>query len=366
MAKCPFTDLDVATIRHVGPVEAVLESPALLEPIRLHMRADQEIATLDPGQKRALRRWIVEQQSMGAEVPIITFEVIVAHIHHREWPLSEKAQRLFDWLVKHAHGNPLAKTAFVPELPDLTRVPPADKERIKLGHIEFLEGSAASDAANFNELILHLNILLERGWIRSMSKQDQIYNLDHLIQVTAKGWLAASEPGFGSANDQAFIAMWFDQHIMGEAREAIVDAIRTTGYNPKIADREHYTGGIVDWIQANIRRSRFIVVDYTCAPAPDFGARLEDIKHVAVRGGVYYEAGYAEGLGLPVISTVRSDHFAIKGAVHFDRQHVNHIGWSTPDELRSRLIARIGHVIGFGPHVDPQKVDLDTLLNTVT
>jgi nucleoside 2-deoxyribosyltransferase len=79
---------------------------------------------------------------------------------------------------------------------------------------------------------------------------------------------------------------------------------------------------------AEIRRSGLIVADFT-----------------GNRGGVYFEAGFAMGLGLPVIWTVRQDDI---DAVHFDTRQYNHITWSTPQELREKLYNRVMATIG-GP-----------------
>lgn len=63
-------------------------------------------------------------------------------------------------------------------------------------------------------------------------------------------------------------------------------------------------------------------------------------------GGVYYEAGFARGLGIPVISTCSKDTI---DDVHFDISQDNQILWETPKELRESLINRIAAVIGDGP-----------------
>jgi nucleoside 2-deoxyribosyltransferase len=61
--------------------------------------------------------------------------------------------------------------------------------------------------------------------------------------------------------------------------------------------------------------------------------------------GVYVEAGYALGLGLPVIWCVRKDEL---GKVHFDTRQYNHIMWETTDELETRLFDFICAIIGKG------------------
>ena len=67
------------------------------------------------------------------------------------------------------------------------------------------------------------------------------------------------------------------------------------------------------------------------------------------RGSVYYEAGYAEGLGLQVIRTCRSD-LVDNNELAFDTRQRNHIGWDKDNtnydefiqELTDRIIARVG------------------------
>ena len=50
--------------------------------------------------------------------------------------------------------------------------------------------------------------------------------------------------------------------------------------------------------------------------------------------GVYYEAGFAAGLGNEVIRTVHKDHL---DDVHFDTSHVQHAVWETPEQLLKDL-----------------------------
>ncbi|MDH3514509.1 MAG: nucleoside 2-deoxyribosyltransferase, partial [Gammaproteobacteria bacterium] len=80
---------------------------------------------------------------------------------------------------------------------------------------------------------------------------------------------------------------------------------------------------INDRIIAEIRKSRFVVADFT-----------------GNRGGVYFEAGFALGLGKPVIWTCKRSFFEEHG-VHFDTQARNHILWDEPADLRRALQARI-------------------------
>ena len=66
----------------------------------------------------------------------------------------------------------------------------------------------------------------------------------------------------------------------------------------------------------------------------------------SARGGVYFEAGFAKGLGREVIWTVRKDRLSY---VHFDTRQYNHIVWSDESDLRNQLSKRISATLGDGP-----------------
>ena len=60
-------------------------------------------------------------------------------------------------------------------------------------------------------------------------------------------------------------------------------------------------------------------------------------------GASNFEAGFAAGLNLPIIWSVRSDCL---DALHFDTRQYPHIVWSTPQELRAQLQDRIEALLG--------------------
>ena len=56
------------------------------------------------------------------------------------------------------------------------------------------------------------------------------------------------------------------------------------------------------------------------------------------RAGVYFEAGFAMGLGRPVVWTCRDDEFE---KTHFDTRQYNHVVWSNHEDLRTKLADKI-------------------------
>src|SRR5262249_3741223 len=128
-------------------------------------------------------------------------------------------------------------------------------------------------------------------------------------------------------SNSGFNAMWFDKSMIQARVSGLQKAIENAGYDAVVVDRVEHINKIDDEIVAQIRKARFLVADLT-----------------GHRGGVYFEAGFALGLGLPVFWTCRKDDFTL----HFDVRQYNTIDWSTPDELASRLQFRIESVIGRG------------------
>jgi hypothetical protein len=138
------------------------------------------------------------------------------------------------------------------------------------------------------------------------------------------------------ASPEGFVAMAFSERMFGVYDNAIAPAIAEAGYTPTIvsrfqppADTEGYTDDIVARFLMLIRRSRFVVADFT-EPSE----------------GVYFEAGFAKGLGRHVIWTRNKD---APGRLHFDTDHFDYIMWADEATLRQQLRERIEGQLGPGP-----------------
>lgn len=150
-------------------------------------------------------------------------------------------------------------------------------------------------------------------------------------KITPAGWARIHELQQGHGTGAVgFIAMWFSEEVKPTS-EAIHRAISAAGYDPVRIDRVEHNNPIDDEIIARIRGSRFLVADLT-----------------KQRGGVYFEAGFALGLGLPVIWLCREDDL---DNVHFDNRQYNFILWKPDalDDLERRLQNRIEATLGRGP-----------------
>jgi len=187
--------------------------------------------------------------------------------------------------------------------------------------IEILQGDSSIffiQTSNVREAFFIMTYLANDGLIEL---KDNKVGFPTSLSLTVKGWNAIAElEKLKNESNQAFIAMWFDQE-MNPASEMIKQAIEDTNYKAVRIDQLDHNNKIDDEIIAEIQRSKFIVADFS-----------------GHRGGVYFEAGYAMGLGIPVIWTCKADHLA---DLHFDTRQYSHIVWENEDELYNKLFNRI-------------------------
>lgn len=146
------------------------------------------------------------------------------------------------------------------------------------------------------------------------------------IIITAKGWNKIAElERTTTNNNQAFVAMWFNPEIDSIYENAIEKAIKDNGFAPIRIDRVEHNNKIDDEIIANIKKSKFVIADFT-----------------GHRGGVYFEAGYAMGRDIPVIWTCRENDLE---NLHFDTRQYSHIVWKDEKDLYKMLDNRINATI---------------------
>jgi nucleoside 2-deoxyribosyltransferase len=150
-------------------------------------------------------------------------------------------------------------------------------------------------------------------------------------RLTLNGWKRISELRESSAKaNQAFVAMWFAREMDAVWSNGIKPALEQTSYIPLRIDRAEHNDKIDDRIIAEIRKSGLLIADFT-----------------GHRGGVYFEAGFALGLSIPVIWTCRDTDIE---STHFDTRQYNHIVWKAPSDLKEKLIARIEATVPLQRH----------------
>ena len=285
---------------------------------------------IDEAHKARVTTWLVDQRRLGNTSPTITRAVIDVTESARPLSVHERADRLLRFLAEETTivGQRVTLGEVVAEEePSMFGGVPVNLDP---GRTSWLS-MAHSESTEPQEIYFLLDYLNRMGWIEGDSPRP--HGLGEFI-VTVRGYGRIAEQETNASSDQVFVAMWFDPSMEYVYENGIRKAIESTGFTPLRIDRKPDVDKIDDEIIGEIRRSRFLIADFT------YGNR-------GIRGGVYYEAGFALGLGLEVIRSCWTDQI---DDLHFDVNHHYHIAWNTPEELREGLERRILALVGEGPH----------------
>jgi nucleoside 2-deoxyribosyltransferase len=174
------------------------------------------------------------------------------------------------------------------------------------------------------ECMTILKELSEQGFIRDGGSIMQ--ELREIL--TMRGWeIIKNLQNATIDSKRAFVAMWFDPTMKDFYEKGIKPAVEEAGYIAVRIDLKEFNNKVCDELIAEIKRSKFLIADFS-----------------GLRSGVFFEAGFAKGLGREVIFTVReADVERLKE--HFDTRQYNHIVYDSPEDLRKKLYNRIGATI---------------------
>jgi nucleoside 2-deoxyribosyltransferase len=271
-----------------------------------------QVLPLNDHAKRLLTTWICEQRRAGMEIPKISQSVLDLVKSRQRLPVTERLTAALLFLGRN-----------IRDLGDRVSVGAE-------GEVDTLRCMAETESNGINEMSELFTMLHDTGYIQGS------FSLGGHVEVcpTTAGWQEIdrlNRPKNDSS--QAFVAMWFSPATNDAYSFGIEPALNASGYKAVRIDKKEHNNKIDDEIIAEIRRSRFLIADFTC-------------ESKSVRGGVYYEAGFAQGLGIPVIWTCKDTSLA---DLHFDTRQFAHIVWRDAADLFVQLKNRIGATMGDGP-----------------
>ena len=240
-----------------------------------------------PRKRSVLGYAISRTQPTGPNTPVFDAEACERIVQADYLPTPhEQGENLIRWLGDH--------------LPD-----PGQRLRIT-----FPDTGARIGAQSSQGLIFIVQGLLSSGLLQGDLTMDGAAH----VTLTFAGWGRYEELRRGTPSGRkAFIAMKYGDSML----DALVEnhfkpAVADTGFVLRRLDDEQPAGLIDDRLRVAIQSSRFVLVDLTHSNL-----------------GAYWEAGYAEGLGKPVIYTCEESKFA--EASHFDTNHNLHVLWNADD-----------------------------------
>lgn len=304
-----------------------------------------KVRSFDGREKARLTSWLVKQRRLGNECPEITESVVKSVKQQQDMSIPDRADRILVHIDSKTdqpeqyieYGYDSSKEANNQIIEHLCHDPATpDQER---NYYELLTYSECTSQGDLESLIKYLK---KYQLIESLVD----YYPHIILRLTLEGRLRLEEINKSKTNSQkvtleevsrdqkessrGFMAMWFDPSMDQVWEEGFELGIREAGYEPMRIDQKQHVNKIDDEVRAEIRKARFVVADLT-----------------GDRGGVYYEAGFAHGLGIPVIFTRRKD----SGKTHFDLRQYNCIFWqdSNLKKLQEDLANRITAILGDGP-----------------
>ena len=163
---------------------------------------------------------------------------------------------------------------------------------------------------------------------RKMRRGPNVKDFDGVFRapltLTLDGWEQyEAEKQRESSGKYGFMAMAFNKPELEPIVRCLKKQIRQEMDCELLHMGDRERAGILDnFLRMRIRESAFVIADLTHDNA-----------------GAYWEAGYAEGLGKPVIYTCERTKFR-KEKTHFDTSHSTTITWARHDvnEFADRLI----------------------------
>ncbi len=195
----------------------------------------QDVGTLNLKDKAKLTTFLLELRRAGDRTPLVTSTLVEDAKRADLLPVYARAERLLRYL-----GN---------------------KEK-QVGHsfvtqkiIEDVEAMAWSESSTPSEISYFVSYLMNRSWLTG--------SMNTYCTITVPGYQHVAEQSTKRDLSQCFVAMWLDTSMNRAYEEGIKTAVEECGYKPLRIDKKPDVNKINDEVIAEIRRSRFVVADFT-------------------------------------------------------------------------------------------------------
>ena len=146
----------------------------------------------------------------------------------------------------------------------------------------------------------------KNGWIEIRAQPTKVG-----LRLTFEGWTKYDQIKHSPTTARlAFMAMRFGDEALDRVyQQSFKPAVARTGFELRKLNEKQAAGLIDNQLRVAIRTARFLVADLTHG-----------------NQGAYWEAGFAEGLGRPVIYTCEKTVFS-EVKTHFDTNHHVTVQW---------------------------------------
>jgi hypothetical protein len=253
--------------------------------------------------RRSQLSHIVRRQQTGANV--VNIPVGDLEAWHLDDPLPTPAQQLDDLVLLLGERQPSRAEWALPltaeEISAWIGCLAGDPER----ELEWLLQQIAADT------------WIERPAGLARDALEAASPLSFPLRLRLNGWNRYFELKSAQVTSRsALVAMKFgDPELNNVVETCFRPAVERAGFRLRVLTDGQPAGSIDDHLRVALRTSRFVIADLTHG-----------------NQGAYWEAGYTEGLGRPVIYTCKQEVWD-QAKTHFDTNHLVTIIWN-PGELR--------------------------------
>ena len=171
------------------------------------------------------------------------------------------------------------------------------------------------------------------SWLCSHTKGRDEYDYNDVqggrisLRLKMNGWSKYSNLKQHKTDSRvAFMAMKFEQSDVDQAvKQCFRPAVERAGFSLRILNEEQPAGLIDDQLRSALLAARFVI---------------SDLSHGSF--GAYWEAGFGEGRGIPVIYTCEKSKWETN-KTHFDTNHMATIIWDLGDlrKAQEAMVAMI-------------------------
>ena len=240
------------------------------------------------------RNYLYFKREPHTGIPPVDFVWVLDH-----YPLPTPMQQMENLLVDMAH-----RSMYIGEM-------------IKIPHCKDLASYQLQywiGAVDRSSLITLIRELEEKRLIKT-SLHSQV---EWRGSLTISGWEKVKQlEQINQASKKVFLAMKFDKDHISFLKNTLAPALKEIGFELNILSDIPSKENLIDnKLRVAIQQSRFLICDLTHG------------NH-----GAYWEAGYAEGLGLPVIYICEESVFeSADNKPHFDVNHQQIFTWKQDDK----------------------------------
>lgn len=278
---------------------------ALLTKEKEGARLPRELTT-DLGKIAALSHWIRTWYESHGREPTLDWELVKSIIKEPRPSLPDQADNYVRWIGDNVKVGGQYVT-------------------VEESAIQAIVGSAT--VQEFELVSTHL--LRDARLIDHGESKNGVWRR---VTLSFAGWERYRELKRATSDSRkAFMAMQYGNKELTDIFEEVFrDAVAKTGFDLfRLVDTPQPAGLIDDDLRVKIRASRFLIADLTDGNA-----------------GAYWEAGYAEGLGRPVIYTCEKKVFEDpESRPHFDTNHHLTILWEYDPDKRKEAGEKLKNTI---------------------